>query len=117
MIALEAMAAAPGVGVNVDAVAVLGEAVDESADAGRTGEYAAQLLEGEVGGDDGGTVFVTAADDVVEDVGGAVVTGQIAELVEDEELWEEVALDAALEGRHGLLLEQIEVDPVFRTRG
>jgi len=42
------MGVAPGVGVDVDAVAVLGEAVDEGADAGGARKDGAPLLEGEV---------------------------------------------------------------------
>ncbi len=50
---------------------VLGEAVDEGYDAGGAGERGAPLLEAEVGRDDRRTLFVSPADDVVEDVGGA----------------------------------------------
>jgi hypothetical protein len=51
VVALEGVLVAPGFGVDVDLVAVLGEAVDESADAGGAGEDGAPLLEGEVGGE------------------------------------------------------------------
>jgi hypothetical protein len=77
------MAIAPGVRIDVDLVAVLGEAVDEGDDAGGAWEDSAPLLKGQVGGDDGRAVLVAAADDVEEDVGGAAVAGQIAQLVED----------------------------------
>lgn len=57
IVALEGVAVAPGVGVDVDlVVAVLGEAV-----------------------------LVAAADDVEEDVGGTAVAGKVAEFVEDQE--------------------------------
>jgi hypothetical protein len=57
-------------------VAVLGEAVDERHHAGGTGEDGAPLLEGEVVGDDRRGVLVTAADEVIEDLGGAAVAGK-----------------------------------------
>jgi hypothetical protein len=75
---------APGVGVDVDLVAVLGEAVDESDDAGGAGEDGAPLFEGKVGRDDRRAVLVAAADDFEEDVGGAAVAREVAELVEDQ---------------------------------
>ena len=49
---------APGLGVDVDDVAVLGEAVDEGDDAGGTREDGVPLLVGEVGGDEGGALLV-----------------------------------------------------------
>jgi hypothetical protein len=92
------VAVAPGVGVDVDLVAVLGEAIDEGDDTGGTREDGPPLFEGQVGGDDRGAVLVAAADDVEEDVGGAAVAGQVAELVEDQERWAGVPLQPALEG-------------------
>jgi hypothetical protein len=77
---------APGLGLDIDDVTVLGEAVDEGRDAGGAGEDGGPLLEGEVGGDDGGALLVAAGDDGVEAVGGAAVGGEVAELVEDEEM-------------------------------
>src|ERR1700694_1442349 len=67
--ALGGLLVAPGVGVDVDDMAVLGEAVDEGCDAGSTGEDGAPLLVGEVGADDGGALLVAATDEVVEQVG------------------------------------------------
>ena len=68
---------APGVGIDVDGVAGLGEPIDECGDAGRTGEDGTSLLEREVGGDDGGAHLMATADDVVEDVAAASVGGQV----------------------------------------
>ena len=63
-------------------MAVLGEAIDEGDDAGGPGEDGAPLLEGEVRRDDRRDALVAATDDVVEDVGGAAVARQIAQLVD-----------------------------------
>jgi len=60
----EGLLLAPGVGVDVEDVAVLNEAVDESSDAGGAGKDRAPALEGELGADDGGALEVAAADDV-----------------------------------------------------
>jgi hypothetical protein len=51
---------------DLDAMAVLSEAVDKSDDAGRTRERVAPLLEREIGGDDRRALLVPTADDVVE---------------------------------------------------
>lgn len=67
---------------DLDAVTVLSEAVDESDDAGCAGEGVAPLLEGEIGRDDRRALLVPTTDDVVENVGGAGVARQVAELVE-----------------------------------
>ena len=58
---------------------VLDEAVDEGDDAGGAWEDGVPLLEYEVGGDDGSALLVAATDDVVEQVGGARVAGQISQ--------------------------------------
>jgi OmpA family protein len=50
------MLVAPRLGIDLDAVTVLIEAVDERDDAGGAGEDRRPLLEGEVGADDGGAL-------------------------------------------------------------
>src|SRR6266498_5431912 len=52
-------------------------------------------------------MFVATADHVEEDVGGAAIAGQVAELVEDQERWSGVPLEPALEGGKRFLLEEI----------
>lgn len=86
---------------------VLGEAVDERDDAGGSGEDGAPLLEGKVGGDHRRAALVPAADDVVQDVGGARVAWQVAELIQDQNLGPGIALEPPLEGGHRLLLQKI----------
>ena len=69
----EGVGVAPGVGVEVDGVAVLGEAVDQGADARGVVERRGPRLVSEVGCDHDGASLVSAADDVEEQVGGAAV--------------------------------------------
>jgi len=88
-------------------VAVLREAVDEGDDAGCAWERGPPMLEAEVGRDDRRALLVAPADDVVEDVGGAGVTRQVAELVEDEEVGTGVPAKSALEGGHRFLAEEV----------
>src|ERR1700733_2441713 len=101
------MLVAPGLTDDLDAMAVLGESIDERDDAGGTGERVAPLLEGEVGRDDRRALLVTTADDVVEDVGGAGVAGQVAELVKHDQIRGGVATEPTLEGGHRLLADEI----------
>lgn len=53
---------------------MLGEVVDERHYAGSAGEDCAPLLEGEGGGDNGRGALATAADEMIEDLGGAAVS-------------------------------------------
>lgn len=106
-VAVEVVGVAPGVGVDVDTVAMLCESVDQSNDTGRAGKDAAPLFEAQVGGDHSGAAFMSATDDVVEEVGGAGVAGQIPKLVQDQQIRVQVAFEPALEGRQRFLLEQV----------
>jgi len=73
----------PGVGIDVDTVAMLCESVDEGDDTGSTGKDGAHCLKAQIGSDHGGAVLMSAVDDVVEEVGSAGVAGQIPKLVQD----------------------------------
>lgn len=88
---VEAVFVAPGIGVDVDAMAVLRKAVDKSDDASGAWEDGAPLFESEIGSDDCRALLVATADEIVEDVGGAVVTRQISQFVEDEQVWHKVS--------------------------
>lgn len=101
------MLVSPGLADDFDAVAVLREAVDECDDAGSAGERVAPLLEGEVGGDDRRALLVASADDAVEDVRGAGIAGQVAELVKDKQIGARVAAETTLEGGQRFLAEKI----------
>ena len=50
---------------------------------------------GQVGGDDQAAAFVAFGEDLEDELGGAVGQGQVAELVEDDELGAGVAADDA----------------------
>lgn len=69
--------------MDVQHVAVLHEAVDQGRHAGSTWEQGTPVLEGQVGGDEQRALFVAPADDVEEEVGRALVTGQIAQLIDE----------------------------------
>jgi hypothetical protein len=73
-ISLEPLLVASGVGVDVDDVAVLGEAVDEGAEAGGIAEDDAPLLVREIGRDHDWPGFVPLAHDAEEEVGAAKAT-------------------------------------------
>jgi hypothetical protein len=68
LVVVEGMLLPPGVGVDVDGVAVLCEAVDEGHDTRGAGEDSAPLLEGQICGDDSRALLVTPADDVVQKI-------------------------------------------------
>ena len=99
-LACEGVLLPPGVGVDVDDVAVLGEAVDESDDAGGAGEHGgAPLFEREVRGDDRRALLVATIDEGVEQVGGLAVARQVADLVEDQDVGRGVATEPAFRVR------------------
>jgi hypothetical protein len=75
-------ALAPRVSVDVEDVTVLGEAVDESDDAGRSREDGSPLLERQIGRDDRAYAFMAATDDAVEEISGARVARQVSKLIE-----------------------------------
>ena len=59
-----------------------------------------------------------AADDVVEDVGGAAVARDVAELVEDQEIGSDIATDAALErGQRRVARRESSDDALARELG
>jgi len=97
----------PRVALDVEGVAVLGEAVDEGSNAGGSWEDGTPGLEGEIGRDDGAGPFVTAADDAVEEVPGTSVARKISEFVEDQEVGRGVPFHPPFDGGKGLLLEEV----------
>ena len=62
------------------------EAVDEGDDAGGGGEHVGPFGEGFVGGDEDGQLEVAAGDDFEEEVGIAVVVGEVSDLVDSQKL-------------------------------
>ncbi len=75
------------------------EAVDERDGAGRIREDGVPLFEGRIRRDHDRLLFVAAADDLEEQVGGVGVIGEIANLVDGEELRPQVASKAVLSAR------------------
>jgi hypothetical protein len=74
----------PGVGVDVEGVAVLSEAVDQGAEARGIVEHGAPLLVSEIGGQDDRAFFVSATDDVKQQIGGPAVARDISKFVQNE---------------------------------
>src|SRR5580693_3596753 len=114
-LAVEPVLVAPGIGVDVDDVAVLGESVDEGAEAGGVSEDGAPLLVREVGGDHDRPRLVPLAHDAEEEVGGARVAGDVSQLVQDQEIGLGVAAEASFDRGDRLVAE--EVGERARERG
>ena len=55
------------------------------------------LFEGFVGGDDDGTAFVSLADDLEKQVGSALIYGQVADFVQNQECGREIAFEFGFE--------------------
>jgi len=68
--------------LDADDVGVVDDAVDERGGTGGVREDGRPVLEGEIGREDEALPFVAAADDLEEEVGVAVVEGEVADLVE-----------------------------------
>ena len=65
-----------------DDLRVVHEPIDEGGGGRRVGKHGRPVGEGQVGGEGETLLLVAPADDLEEQVGGACVVGQIAELVE-----------------------------------
>lgn len=85
---LEAVAA-PG---DVDDFSAVEDAVEDGGGGGLVAEELAPLVDGAVGGEDGGAQFVAPHDDFEEVFGGLLAEGSHAHVVEDEEVGAQVAL-------------------------
>jgi len=86
---LEAVAASG----DVDDFGAVQDAVEDGGGGGLVSEQRAPLLDGAVGGQDGGAHFVAAHDDFQEVFGGLVTEGFHAHVVEDEQVGAQVALE------------------------
>src|SRR5271155_4756799 len=104
---LEPLLVAPGVSVDVDDVAVLGEAIDERAEARGVAEDGAPLLVREIGGDHDRPGFMPLADDPEEQVSGARVAGDVAQLVQNQEVGLRVAAEAPLDRGDRFVAQEI----------
>jgi len=87
-----------GLSFNGDELAAVDESIDERDNGGGVGKDFSPLAKHLIGGDQQRAFEVAAGDDLEEQVGVAGVIGEIAELVEDEQLWlaedSELALQA-----------------------
>jgi hypothetical protein len=82
---------AVGLAVDLDDLGAVDDAIDQGADARRTGEDLRPLGEGLVAGQHRRALQVPPADHLEEQVAVAAVVGQVADLVEDQELRPAVA--------------------------
>ena len=72
-------------------VGMVGEPVQQCGNASSVRKDGVPIFEGEIGSQhDGASSFVARIDDVVEEVGGVVVVGEIAKLVDAKQLWSKV---------------------------
>ena len=79
------------------------EAVEDGrGDGGVTVEDGGPLLEGLIGGEDDGTAFVAGTNDLEQKIGSALVDGQVADFVEDENGRSGVFAQFGFEGSLGL---------------
>jgi hypothetical protein len=84
------LAQAIAVARDLDDGGVVREAVDEPDGAGGVGEDRVALAKGGIGGKHDGLLFVATRDDLEEEVGGAGIVGQVADLGDAQELWASV---------------------------
>ena len=74
------------------------ESVGDGAGGGGVVEELSPVLEGQVGGDDGGGSLVAVVEDLVEQIGAASVEGQVSQLVDEQELGGGPSREASGEG-------------------
>src|SRR5829696_1417186 len=103
-------------GAGLDDVGVEGEPVDNGSGQSRVGEGVAPFGEGGVGGAGDGGAFFSGGDDLKQQLGAARVQGQVADLVQTEQIEPGVAAEDAGElfviGRFGELVDQLRAGQV-----
>ena len=62
------------------------EPVGDGGSGGGVVEELSPVLEGEIGGDDGGGALIAVVEDLVEEVGAAGIEGEVAQFVDEEQL-------------------------------
>ena len=87
--------------------AVVDKSIDEGDDAGGAWENGVPVVEGEVGGDDNGFLFVAPGDDLKEQVSRALVVREIADLVDAQDLWLGVVFESSIESSGRVLRSEI----------
>jgi site-specific DNA recombinase len=81
--------------LDLDDVSLVGDPVNDGLREPRVGEYFGPLAERQVRGHDQRPAFVAFADDLEDELGGAVREGQIPQLVQEQDLDSGVAADDA----------------------
>ncbi len=110
----DAVLEAPAFVADLDDVAVMREAVQESGGHLRTAKDGRPFAEGEIGGDDDRGAFVETADQVEQKLPAGLREGEIAKLVEDDEVEaREIVGQPPRTARSALRLEAVdEIDGV-----
>ena len=83
---LDLLVGAAGLPGDADEQALVDEPVGDGGGGGGVVEELAPVLEGEIGGDDGGGALIAAIEDLVEEVGAAGIEGEVAQLVDEEQV-------------------------------
>ena len=86
----------------------MNDAIDQGCSAGGVGEDGWPVAESQVGGEDDALVFVAAVDDFEKEVGIAAVVGQIADLVDAQEMKAAVVSQSSFEGSAGFDSTKVE---------
>ena len=104
----------PAIVAGLDDVAVVSEAIEQCGGHLGVAEDARPFAEGEIGGDDYRGAFVEPADEMEQELAAGLGEGQVAELVEDDEVHAgEVIGEPALASVAGLGFEPIdEIDDI-----
>jgi len=105
---------APALVAGLDDLAVVGEPVEQRGRHLGVAEDAGPFAEGEIGGDDDRGTLVEAADEVEQELPAGLCEGQIAELVEDDEVEPvEIVRETSRLAASGLGLETVhQIDDV-----
>ncbi len=108
---------APGLVAGLDDLAVVGQAIEQRGRHLRITEHGRPFTEGQVGGDDDRGAFVKAADQMEEQLTAGLGEGQLAQLIEDDEVQPgHVVGETTLLAAAGLCLEAVhEVDDVVEA--
>jgi hypothetical protein len=107
----------PAFVAGLDDVTVMGQTVEQRGRHFGIAEHTRPFAEGEIGGDDDGGALVEAADEVEQELTAGLCEGQIAKLVEDDEVHAgQMFSEPALPAVAGLGLKPVdEVDDVVEA--
>jgi len=83
---LDLLVGASGLSGDADEQSLVDEPVGDGRSGGGVVEELAPLLEGQIGGDDGGSALVASVEDLVEQVCTASIEAEVSELVDEDEV-------------------------------